>query len=348
MIADRNWPLDAHVPGLAAVPRLSFAHTPTPVERLRLPDYLSSDNVWVKREDKISPLYGGNKVRRLELLLADARAKHAHHILTVGGLGSTQVQAIALFGRTAGFKVTAVLFDQPMSEFARQALAVSAAAGCELVYGGSYAMTALRTIGILLRERPYFIGPGAATPLANLGYVDAMYELAAQVERGELPRPDKIVLPTGSSGTLAALAIGCAMLDWPTEIVGVRITAAIACNRVTINFIIRRTLALLRKLGAPALQRTPRFCLVHDQLGAGYGHPTPAASQGAEQVAAFTGAPGEMTYSGKALAALRAVSAATPNENILFWHTLSSGAPTADPAALPSQFQRVLQKANAG
>ena len=339
----RDWPLERHAPGFVALPRLDFARTPTAVERLRLPGYLASDNVWVKREDRISPIYGGNKVRRLELLLGDARARGASRILTVGGIGSTQVQATALFGRAAGFKVSAVLFDQPMSDFVRGALSVNAAAGCELIYGGSYLATAFRTVQTLLRDRPYFIGPGAATPLANLGYVDALYELAAQVERGELPRPDTIILPTGSSGTLAALAIGCAMLGWPTDVV---ITAAIACNRITVGFLIRQTMALLRKLGAPPPQHQPRFRLLHAEIGAGYGHATEAATEGARQVARFSGAPGEMTYSGKALAALRALTAEMPDQNILYWHTLSSVVPARDPALLPARLQRVLERPN--
>jgi D-cysteine desulfhydrase len=66
---------------------------PTPVERLALGDWLACDSVWHKRDDRANALYGGNKVRRYEFVLADALQRNAEHIVTVGGLASTQVMA---------------------------------------------------------------------------------------------------------------------------------------------------------------------------------------------------------------------------------------------------------------
>jgi D-cysteine desulfhydrase len=343
-MSERRWPIDQLAPGIARLPRIALADAPTPVERLTaIADYLGRDDVWVKRDDRISAVYGGNKVRRYEFVLADARARGAKKILTVGGFASTQVQATALFGRALGFAVTAVLFKQPITRFAKRALLASAGAGATLVYGGGYLMTVLRALGCWWRERGYFIAPGAASPLANIGYVDAMLELGEQVARGEMPRPDYILLPTGSSGTLAALAIGAALLGWSTEILGVRITSAIACNRLTINFLIRQTAAFLRQHGGPALPHAPRYRLLPDQLGPGYGEPTIAAREAIAQVQRFSGVPGEVTYSGKALAALREVAQAMPGKAILYWHTLSGTEPPAgDPQTLPVKLRRLL------
>jgi D-cysteine desulfhydrase len=178
----------------------------------------------------------------------------------------------------------------------------------------------------------YLILPGAANALANLGYVDAALELALQVERGEAPRPDVIVLPTGSSGTLAALALGCARLGWDTEIVGVRITSALACNRLTVGAVIRGTdrfLAARDPRWRPTRGRV-RYRLFGGALGKGYGFPTPEAVEGAAMVERLTGARGEVTYSGKALAALRAIGS-TPEyakKTLLVWNTLSSPRPS--------------------
>jgi D-cysteine desulfhydrase len=339
------------LPDLARrVPWTPLAHVPTPVEPCdALAGWLGRGGVFMKRDDLVSPLYGGNKVRRYEFVLADAKAKGATRIVTVGGIASTQVMATALFGRALGFEVCAVLFDQPVTAFARASLLGFADAGVELVYGGGYAMTAARTIRQMRRRRgSYFIAPGASDPVANLGYVDAMLELADQVERGEAPRPDVMVVPSGSSGTLAALALGAAHLGWSTEVVGVRITTPLACNRLTVRWVIRRTDRFLSQDPRwKPLRGEARFSLVGSELGRGYGYPTPAAIEAAERWEDLTGATGEVTYSGKALAAVRAMARdpAYRDKTILLWNTLSTPRPSPGPdarARLPRSFDAVL------
>ncbi|HVY47397.1 MAG TPA: pyridoxal-phosphate dependent enzyme, partial [Minicystis sp.] len=190
------------LPGLEeSVPWTPLADAPTPVEPCTaIEDWLGRSRVWVKRDDRAGSVYGGNKVRRFEFLLADAKRRGARELVTVGGLASTQVMATILYGRAMGFDVTAVLFDQPVTEFARRALRVGHAAGGKLVRGGGYLMTAARLARAARRPGTYFVPPGASTPLANLGYVDAMLELGEQVKAGAMPRPDRIVLPAGSGG----------------------------------------------------------------------------------------------------------------------------------------------------
>jgi D-cysteine desulfhydrase len=331
------------LPELAhAVPWIPLAHVPTPVERCdAVRDWLGDADVWMKRDDSISPLYGGNKVRRYEFVLADAIARAKRRIVTTGGLASTQAMATTLFGRALGFEVCVVLFDQPVTTFARESVRALAAAGAEIIYGGGYGATALKTWRALKRHPDsYLILPGAANPLANLGYIDAMFELARQVERGEAPRPDVIVLPTGSSGTLAALALGAAHLGWSTEIVGVRITSALVCNRATVGTIVRATdrfLASHDRRWSPVRSRAS-YSLYGGALGKGYGHPTSEALEGARQVERLTGAIGEVTYSGKALAGARAIASMPRHrgKTILVWNTLSTPRPSfADDAPVP-------------
>jgi D-cysteine desulfhydrase len=342
------------LPDLARdVPWTPLAHVPTAVEPCdALSGWLGRSGIFMKRDDRVSPLYGGNKVRRYEFLLADAKARGATRIVTAGGIASTQVMATALFGARLGFAVCAVLFDQPVTEFARTSILGFADAGAELVRGGGYVMTALRTIKAMRRAPgSYFILPGAAEPLANLGYVDAMLELAGQVERGEAPRPDVIVLPTGSSGTLAALALGAAHLGWQTEIVGVRITSPLACNRLTVGWVIRSTDRFLARHDARWKPRRAhvRYRLRGDELGPGYGFPTPAATEAAARWRDLTGVTGEVTYSGKALAAVRALAkdAAYADKTILLWNTLSTPRPALGPdvrARVPASLEWVFEE----
>lgn len=337
------------LPGLASLPWMPLAHAPTPVESMdAIADWLGRTGLWMKRDDLASPLYGGNKVRRYELVLADAIDKGKKRIVTAGGLASTQAMATALFGRAVGLPVKIVLFDQPITRFAKDAVLVDADADAELVWGGGYLTTIWRTWRALGKDA-YLIMPGAANPLANLGYVDAMIELGDQVARGELPRPDAIVLPTGSSGTLAALALGASYLGWDTEIVGVRITLAIACNRITIGSIARATDRFIaeREPKWTRQSRNVRYSLYGDALGKGYGYPTADAVEGIEQMRRLTGEPGEVTYSGKALAGLRAIAREPrwKGKNLLLWNTLSTPRPTVSAAArekLPATLRFVL------
>jgi D-cysteine desulfhydrase len=334
--ADRSRPLlFDELPDLAKrTPWTPLAHVPTAIEPCSaIGSWLGRrDGVFMKRDDLVSPLYGGNKIRRYEYVLADAKARNAKRIVTVGGLASTQAMATTLFGRALGFEVCVVLFDQPVTRFARASVRGFLANGAEVVYGGGYVMTGVRAWRAMQRGADnYFIMAGAAGPLANLGYVDAMLELAQQVERGEMPRPDVIVLPTGSSGTLAALALGAAHLGWDTEIIGVRITSAVVCNRLTVGAVIRSTdrhLAARDHRWKPMRDRV-RYSLYGGALGPGYGYPTPAALEGAAQNEVLTGAPGEVTYSGKALAGMRALVAEPRHRGKVFlvWNTLSKVRP---------------------
>lgn len=304
---------DALPPLEATVPFLPLAAAPTAVERCAaLADYLRRDDVWMKRDDLISPVYGGNKVRRYEFVLADALARHATSIVTLGGIASTQVMATARFGRHLGLPVTAVLFDQSVTRFAREAILTDVDAGATLIHGGGYARSAWRFFQARRSPGAYVINPGAASPRANLGYVDAMLELAAQVERGEMPRPDVIVLPTGSSGTLAALALGAAWLGWDTEVVGVRIALRAATNALTIGLVRERTArwitARAPEFGRALGTRRGRYRLFHGAVGPGYGYPTRESVDAMEWYRRLTGRTGEVTYSAKALVGLRAVA----------------------------------------
>jgi D-cysteine desulfhydrase len=331
------------------VPFLPLAHVPTPVEpATRLEPWLGRGGVFVKRDDLVSPLYGGNKIRRFEYLFADAKRRCATRLVTTGGLASTQVTATIVLGRAAGFEVTAALFDQPITAYLKDALRANVGAGGTLVHGGGYLGAAIATARARLAdERAYLVLPGASTPLPNLGYVDAMLELGAQVDAGELPRPDLVVLPTGSGGTLAGLVVGARLLGWDTTFVGVRVVDRVACNGLAIRALVAATARLVARHAPSASFRGPaRFRLDHRFFGAGYGYPTPEAVDGAAAHEALVGLPGvrgEITYSGKGLAALRTIARENPRSAILYWNTLSSVRPPLAPESdVPASLQRFL------
>jgi len=316
------------------LPRVALGCFPTPVERLRPLGRRLGCELWIKRDDLSGERYGGNKVRKLELLLGAAVRRGCRAIVTAGGIGSNHVVATAYYGRQLGLPTHAVLVAQPPTAVTRDNLELirRLAAGLDAARRPLLPLTMLRVAAGL--PRPALIGPGGSSPLGCLGHVLAAFELARQIERGELPPPERIVVASGSGGTLVGLWIGLAMARVQAEVVGVRVVEPLLCNELLLRLMAARTLALLRALqrSAPAAAQRrapvpslasllPRLRLVGDQLGAGYGSPTPAAERAVAELAEI-GLRLETTYTGKAMAHLLAHP--PRGRRVLFWHTYNS------------------------
>lgn len=343
-----------------STPWIALTEGPTRVERCDAIESFAQQSknhvdLWMKRDDLVRSDYGGNKVRRYEFLFALAKHRGARALYTLGGLASTQSTATAVLGAKLGFDVHLVLYDQPVTEFAREALCINAESGAHMRRSANFVTAAARLGWELARgekhskNERFLIEPGASSALANLGYIDAMLELAAQVEAGECPRPDAIVVPAGSSGTLAAIALGCRLLRWDTRAIGVRIAPRIATNRITIGHRVRSTARLLvERAGVdPGELRGARWEVLQGFIGPGYGYPTPHAIEGVHAWRTLTGATGEVTYSGKQLAALRSLVAhpSLRHKTVLLWNTLSTPRPTVTAASrtkVPAAFQAVF------
>src|SRR5262249_24482583 len=149
--------------------------------------------------------YGGGKTRKLELLLADAVRAKCTRVVTSGGAGSNQAVATAAYGRALGLEVEVLLLPQPPSDHVRENLLAAHAFGASLV-----AVASNEAIERAEREATgaYVIPTGGSTPLGNVAFVSAGFELAAQVRAGEMPEPDVIFIPLGTMGSAAGLAIG--------------------------------------------------------------------------------------------------------------------------------------------
>jgi 1-aminocyclopropane-1-carboxylate deaminase/D-cysteine desulfhydrase-like pyridoxal-dependent ACC family enzyme len=352
-VAPAPRPLHARFPSLdRSLPWLTLGELPTPVHRL---DDLSARlgvELWVKRDDRSSPRYGGSKVRKLEPLLAEATRRGARTLVTVGGIGSNHVIATAVHGAHLGLGTRALVFPQPVTESVRRTLELCLALGVELVPSPSRVHVPLR-LGQLARstEGGFLVGPGGSSPLGTLGFVSAALELAAQLASGELPEPDEIFVALGSGGTAAGLALGCALAGLRSRIVAVRVVERPLANRTLLEILLRRTARLLRRLGAelpPGL--SPRLEVRHDQLGGRYGRPTEAGEAAVALFAEHAGIQLETTYTGKAAAALLAHAAGPGRRRrLLFWNTHSSVdlAPllsTPPRSSLPPEIQRWLER----
>jgi 1-aminocyclopropane-1-carboxylate deaminase/D-cysteine desulfhydrase-like pyridoxal-dependent ACC family enzyme len=300
----------------------------------RLPS-LSRPNVslWVKRDDRTSAVYGGNKVRKLERLLGDALARRARRIVTVGAAGSHHVLATAIWAREQGIALDAVLVPQIATPHVVENLRAVVHAGVRVLPAPSYPRAALRILGRIGRG-DYHIPVGGSNLLGSLAYVDAARELAAQVRAGDVPEPDVVLVALGSGGTAAGLAAGFALEGMKTRVVAVTVSEPAW-------WIARRVHALARAAvkheARRSLPSVPPIRLVVDQgyLGAGYGHATEAGER-ALAMGADAGLTLDLTYTAKTFAATLDRVTAGDDANVLYWHTLSSapmdlwltGAPT--------------------
>jgi len=113
------------------LPHLALGQFPTRAHRL---EGLTPPSVelWVKRDDESGSLYGGNKVRKLEWIVAEAKQRGARRLATMGGIGSHHVLATAIYGRQQGMEVEAVLFPQPLTEHVREQMLADVASGASL------------------------------------------------------------------------------------------------------------------------------------------------------------------------------------------------------------------------
>jgi D-cysteine desulfhydrase len=312
------------------LPRIELCRTPTPVRRLEALAAGAGRPLWVKDDSRSAELWGGNKPRKLEWVLGDAKQRGFRTILTFGGLGTNHGLATALYAREHGMRCVLALVDQPLDEHVEAQLERIRASGAKVYLTRTTPRTALAVPYLMVRHaRPYWLPPGGSSALGTLGFVEAALELGAQVQAGELPEPEGIVLALGSGGSAAGLLAGLRLAGLRTKVHAVLVNDKLKLSEAILLRLAGRALSLLERRGArlPGNARPAAGDLevVHGFLGPGYGHATPQALDAIELAAREEGLELEPVYTGKALAA---VLHGLPGDGpLLYWHTHS--APTA-------------------
>jgi D-cysteine desulfhydrase len=314
---------------------VSLGSPPTPVRPLaRLGG--GSAEVWLKDDGAYGDGgWGGNKVRKLEWLIPEARRRGRSTILTVGGLGTNWGLACALYGREHGLSTVLALIDQPRDEHVEAQLERLKASGAEIHFTRSKARTVVTVPWLIARHRAWFLPAGGSSPLGALGAVEIALEIAAQVQAGDLPQPSCVVTAVGSGGTAAGLTLGFALAGLPTKVLGVVVNDTLKLDRPTLLRLARRSANLLEKRGAdlspgpddrtpdlaPERQLSPERLTVIDRTGPGYGHSTPEA-EAARRAAASTGLDLDPVYTAKAMAGLMEMNDGRLGDGpVLFLHT---------------------------
>ena len=317
--------LHERFPALAAtLPHLALSERPTPVREL------GGLGIWVKEDGAFGAgAWGGNKVRKLEWLIPDAQRRGRRSILTFGGLGTNWGLATALYAREHGLETALALVDQPLDDHVRAQLARLEASGARIYRTHTKARTVAMLPWLLARNSrgarpPYLLPAGGSSAVGVLGYVEAALEIAVQVEAGALPEPAHVVVAVGTGGTAAGLALGFQLAGLRSRVVGVVVNDQLRLDAPVFARLARRSAKLLERRGASLgpLQLGPDLLdLTREQIGAGYGHRTEAATRAAAR-AADEDLSLDPVYTAKAMAGLLALRAeGRLGDPVLFLHT---------------------------
>jgi len=306
VILPRNRRLLESWPTLGWVQATPISEEPELAERLGLK--------WLgfKRDDQL-PLLGGSKIRKLNTLLAAPPWASARTLRSLGAIGSGQLLALAEAAQLLNKRCQLRLFWEPPAPKVLENLALLSQRPCQLRYSPNRLHLALRSPRLLAGQGPGVIAPGASHPLGVMGMVQAGLELADQIEAGLLPPPDRLLLPQGTGGCLAGLALGLGMAGLKPLI-----QAVVVVERPLtwgLEALLGRCRALIHARGGEPAPLPP-IHQDHRWLGPGYGIASLASAQACARCPQL---PLEPIYSAKALAAL--LNEPPQGERVLFWLT---------------------------
>ncbi|MGC1060092.1 D-cysteine desulfhydrase [Pantoea agglomerans] len=286
-------------------PRLELLGAPTPLEHLpRLSDYLGRD-IFIKRDDFTPVAMGGNKLRKLEFLAADALREGADVLLTAGAIQSNHVRQTAAVAARLGLKCVALL-ENPIGTHAENYLSNGNRLLLDLMDAEVVMVDALNNPAEQLAEqaarleaqgyRPYIVPVGGSNALGALGYVECAQEIAHQSE-GVVDFA-AVVVASGSAGTHAGLAVGLEHLLPETELVGVTVSRQVEAQLPLVERL-RQSLAETLEVQAKA-----PITLWDDYFAPRYGEPNDEGMAAVKLLARLEGILLDPVYTGKAMAGL--------------------------------------------
>jgi D-cysteine desulfhydrase len=303
------------------LPRLRFAHLPTPIEELaRLRQQLGGPRLLVKRDDQTGLATGGNKVRKLEFLAAAAQG--CDTLVTAGAVQSNHCRQTAGAAARCGLRCVLVLRGEPPAE-ASGNLLLDLIMGAEVRYVTGSLDEELPAVVESLRaegRRPYLIPYGGSNPVGASGYVAAMEELVGQL-REQDERVDHVVFASSSGGTQAGMAVAARALGFEGQILGISIDTPARELQEHLAALANDT---ARFLGLD-FEFRPDDLLVNDAyLGDGYGVMGQLERDAVRTLARTEGLLLDPVYTGRAFGGLLDLlrkGTFGDDETVLFWHT---------------------------
>lgn len=310
---------------LMSMPAVPLVSHRTPVDRMsRLESALGPEcpRLLVKRDDLLPFALGGNKVRKLQMLAAEARRAGADTLITCGAVQSNHARVTAATGAVLGWRVMLVLNgsrpEPPVGNFRHDLLF---GAAIELVDRAEDRFAAMDEAAEAVRRAggtPFVIPLGGSTPVGAMGIARAVAELST-----DGVKPDVIVHASSSSGTQAGLTAGCALFGLQARVLGMSVDVRAPQLVELVGNLVERMAGLLGARAGALLG--PHGIEVDDtQIGRGYGVPTEASAEAATLVARTEGIVLDDVYASKAMAGLLALIRAgrlSRDQTVLFWHT---------------------------
>ncbi len=313
--------------------RLPLAVTPTRAHWLRTP-VPGGARVWIKRDDQTGTELMGNKVRKLEYLMAEALDQGATHVITCGGEQSNHARATAFAAAQLGLRSVLILrTDDPAAPPAPTGnILLDRLVGAELVW---ISRPAWKERTRLLAEQadrvraaggvPYVIPEGGSNALGSWGYLRAAQEIAAQlVDVASAAAPVTVVYACGSGGTAAGLVLGAKLFGLADR--GIHFAAVNVCDdRAYFLAVIARICAEAEarwQLGAHVTEAD--ITILDGHVGAGYARSRPEELATIRDVCRSDGVVLDPVYTGKAFHGLLAEARADParfGATVGFLHT---------------------------
>jgi len=300
--------------------KISLGIFPTPVHRLERISSVLGAEIYVKRDDMTGLGLGGNKVRKLEYLLAQAKAEGAQVVFTTGGAQSNHAMLTAAAAKKLG--MTPILILKKRGVTARQGnqllehlMGVDVRFMDTDDYADIYAE--MDRVGRKMGVPYYKIPCGGSNALGSLGYVDCVREI-----RDQGFEFDHIICAEGSGGTMAGLALGAKLFMPGARVTGMMVDSD-PFEEITLR-LMREAAALL---GADVSVSADDFDL-RDLCGPGYAIPSEEGNAAVALMASQEGLFLDPVYTGKAFAGLCAMAkegAFQPSDRVLFLHSGGAG-----------------------
>jgi len=309
------------------LPKIAIANLPTPVSAHSLSSSAGAFDVVVKHDDFTSAIYGGNKVRKLEYIFQRAKDRGARRVATFGAAGSNHALATAIHARTLGLECTCFLSHQKTRPYIPRILNMHRQLGTEIIrWVRNERLTQYRRY---LQNRGTWVIPlGGTCWLGSVGFVNAGLELAQQVEQGLIPKPTRIYIACGTTGSAAGLALGVAAAGLDTTVHAIQVADNPFASESKLRKLMTKTQYILNRLDPKFVAHgwDERLVWRDEFLAGGYAKVDDTTTNATAVAEAELGLSLETTYTGKAMAAMLhdLRSSEYCGGPYLFWNTYNS------------------------
>jgi D-cysteine desulfhydrase family pyridoxal phosphate-dependent enzyme len=291
-----------------------------------LGETIGLNELWIKRDDMTGPSFGGNKTRKLEFVIGDAKEHGCDTLVTVGAIQSNHCRQTAAAAATARMRSVLLLGGKEPDTYTGNLL-LDKLYGAELKFIPdedfmslndklAVVVDTLEDLGL----KPYAIPAGAATPLGSLAYAAAMEELKEQIQKADF-KPERIIVATSTGGTLAGLIAGARLVGLDADIIGVNVYDSADSAVTRVRQLIQR---MMKEYPSLVPKFTPEISVTDRFIGEGYARMGETERKAIEMFAKLEGFLLDPVYTGKAGVALieMALSGEIPSDSpTLFWHT---------------------------